>query len=212
MKPPPFIYHAPDSVEGAVSVLAHVGEEGKVLAGGQSLVPLLNFRLAAPAHLVDINGIGSLDRITLDDEVIRVGAGVRQARLERHDAVYAACPLLRQALVHVAHPVVRNRGTVCGSVAHADPAGELTAVLALLAGTVHIVARGNGDLRRRDVPADVFFRDVFEPDVAADELVALWREGVLRPVVGATFPLERAADAHRLVEERKSVGKVVLVP
>ena len=171
MKPPPFTYHAPTTVEEAVDVLAEVGEDGKVLAGGQSLIPLLNFRLAAPEHLVDVNGIGALDRIALDDDVVRVSAGVRHARLERHQAVYAACPLLRQALVHVAHPVVRNRGTVCGSIAHADPAGELTAVLVLLDGTVHLAAQRAGQLARRDVPGSDFFRGVFEADVGADELV-----------------------------------------
>jgi aerobic carbon-monoxide dehydrogenase medium subunit len=171
VKPPAFTYHGPATVEEATAVLADVGEDGKVLAGGQSLVPLLNFRLASPDHIVDINGIGALDRIDLDDDSVRVGAGVRHRRLERHGAVHAACPLLRQALVHVAHPVVRNRGTVCGSLAHADPAGELTAVLVLLDGTVHLVRRAGGGQRRRDVPGAAFFRSVFEADVAPDELV-----------------------------------------
>jgi aerobic carbon-monoxide dehydrogenase medium subunit len=180
VKPPPFTYHAPQTVEEAVAVLAEVGEDGKVLAGGQSLVPMLNFRLAAPEHLVDINDVRALDRITLDDDVVRVGAGVRHARLERHDAVYAACPLLRQALGHVAHPVVRNRGTVCGSIAHADPAGELTAVLMLLGGTVHLVAQGDGDLLRRDVAGEDFFLGVLEPDCEPTELV----EAVTFPRLG----------------------------
>lgn len=153
MKPPPFRYRAPSTVDEAVAALAEAGDTGKVLAGGQSLVPLLNMRLAGPQVLVDVNRVAGLDVVEVDDEVVRVGATVRQADLERHAAASAAIPLLHEALGHVAHPVIRNRGTVVGSIAHADPAAELPAVLALLDGSVE-VRSGRGS---RHVPATDFF-------------------------------------------------------
>src|SRR5437588_11928016 len=107
MKPPPFEYHAPASVAEAVGLLAEL-EEPKVLAGGQSLVPLLNFRLARPAHLVDINGLTELDRVYERDGGVAVGATVRQATAERHPLLGRRCPLLPLALRHVAHQVIRN--------------------------------------------------------------------------------------------------------
>ena len=168
MKPPPFAYHAPTSVEAALDVLGALGDEAKVLAGGQSLIPLLNMRLASPANLVDINRIADLDHIDVDGEGVTVGACARHAAVERHAAAYAAVPLLRQALRLVAHPVIRNRGTTCGSIAHADPAGELTAVLALLGGTVRIERRDAG---ARDVGADEFFVAPLESSLEPGDLV-----------------------------------------
>lgn len=168
MKPPPFTWHAPTTVDEAVATLAQLDGHGKVLAGGQSLIPLLNMRLAAPEHLVDINRIAELDTVTVDQDGVTVGAGVRHVTLEHHAAVEQACPLLRQALRHVAHPVIRTRGTVCGSIAHADPAGELTAVLALLDGTVHSARDGHDPIVRGP---DTFFVAPLEAALAADELV-----------------------------------------
>ena len=138
MKPAPFEYHAPATVEEAVAVLAELGDEAKVLAGGQSLVPLMSMRLASPAHVVDINRLGELDTVDATGEQVRVGALARHARVEHDDAAHAATPLLRQALVNVAHPTIRNRGTVVGSLVHADPAAELPAVLMLLGGVVEV--------------------------------------------------------------------------
>src|SRR5438477_179887 len=115
-------------------VLAETGPDGKVLVGGQSLVPVLNMRLAAPGHLVDINRLGELAHVTVDAGVVRVGALARHAAVERDAAAFAALPLLRQATGHVAHPAIRNRGTTVGSLVHADPAAELPAVLSLLSG------------------------------------------------------------------------------
>ena len=120
MKPPPFEYHAPTSVEETVGLLAEL-EDAKILAGGQSLVPLLNFRLARPAHLVDINGLAELDRVYEREGGVAVGAAVRQATAERHPLLGQRCPLVPLALHHVAHHVIRNRGTVCGSIAHREP-------------------------------------------------------------------------------------------
>lgn len=177
MKPPPFRYSAPSTTAEALDLLA-ADPTAKILAGGQSLIPLLNMRLAHPSHLVDINRIPELDVIDTGPDGVRVGAGVRAARLERDDTALKACPLLADALPLVAHPVIRNRGTVCGSIAHGDPAGELTAVLALLGGTVRL-ASANG---RRDVAAADFFVAPLETALRPGELV----ESVLFPVVPAT--------------------------
>jgi carbon-monoxide dehydrogenase medium subunit len=171
MKPPAFDYHRPESVDEALAVLAEVGSDGKVLAGGQSLVPVLNMRLAAPAHLVDINRLAALAYVSAEPGGVRVGALARHAAVERDLAAFAAVPLLRQATECVAHPVIRNRGTTVGSLAHADPAAELPGVLALLEGTV-LLAAASG---RRTVPAAEFFVGPLESAVRPDELaVEAW--------------------------------------
>ena len=136
VKPPAFTYHRPRSLEEALDTLASLGAEGKVLAGGQSLVPLMSMRLAAPAHLVDVNHVPGLDTVEVDEAAVRVGALARHSRVEHDRAAYDAAPLLRQALRHVAHPTIRNRGTTVGSLVHADPAAEMSAVLRLLDGSV----------------------------------------------------------------------------
>jgi aerobic carbon-monoxide dehydrogenase medium subunit len=166
VKPPPFRYHGPTSVTEALDVLAEVGDDGKVLAGGQSLIPILNMRLAAPHDLVDINGVGELDTVRVDPEGVRVGALARHARVEHDEEACAAVPLLRQALQLVAHPVIRNRGTTVGSLVHADPSGEMTAVLALLGGSVEVASRSE----RRTVMAEGFFVAPLESAVKPGEL------------------------------------------
>lgn len=172
MKPAPFTYHAPTSVDEALATLDDLGDEAKVLAGGQSLIPLLNMRLAAPANLVDINRIADLDHVTVDDEGVTIGAIARHATVERDDAAFDAVPLLRQALQLVAHPVIRNRGTTCGSIVHADPAGEMTAVLALLGGTVRVERHGTDP---RDATAPDFFVAPLETSMEAGELAtSVW--------------------------------------
>lgn len=167
MKPPPFAYHAPDTLDEALDVLAEAGADGKVLAGGQSLIPLLNMRLAAPRHLVDINRLTALDTLRTEPGGVGVGALVRHSRLERSMAAAELLPLLGQALKHVAHPVIRNRGTVVGSLAHADPAAEMPAVLAVLGGRVE-VASVNG---RRTIEAAEFFAGPLESSLRPGELV-----------------------------------------
>jgi aerobic carbon-monoxide dehydrogenase medium subunit len=167
VKPPPFDYHAPTSVEEACRLLGSLGD-AKVLAGGQSLMPLLNFRLARPRHLVDINRIPGLDRIYERDGGVAVQALARQASAEDSEAVARVCPLLRDALRVVAHRVIRNRGTVCGSIAHADPASELPAVLLALGG--HVVARSTRGDRR--IEAADLFTGVFETSLRPEELLA----------------------------------------
>ncbi|MGN6577127.1 MAG: FAD binding domain-containing protein, partial [Nocardioides sp.] len=156
MKPPPFTYHRPRSTDEAVQLLAGLaGEPGgaKVLAGGQSLVPLMSMRLAAPGHLVDINHIAGLDGVDVGPDGVRVGALARHARVERDEPAFGAVPLLRQALRHVAHPTIRTRGTTVGSLVHGDPAAEMTAVLALLGGSVELASQSG----TRVVGAGQFF-------------------------------------------------------
>lgn len=175
MKPPPFAYHAPTSTAEALDTLAELGHDGKVLAGGQSLIPLLNMRLAAPGALVDINRIESLQTLQVrrshrEDRPpqIVIGAGVRQAAALADPAIRQACPLIAQALQLVAHPVIRNRGTVCGSIAHADPSGEMTAVMALLGGTVQVQRKGQP---AQDVGAGDFFVAPLESALEPCDLV-----------------------------------------
>ena len=137
MKPAPFRYADPHSVPEALEVLA--AEEGaKVLAGGQSLLPLLSMRLAAPTTLVDVNRVPGLDTIEVTGDGVRVGALVRHAGLLAHGDAARVQPLLARATANVAHPAIRNRGTTVGSIAHADPSGEMTAVLALTGGSVTV--------------------------------------------------------------------------
>ena len=166
----------------ALDLLATL-DDAKVLAGGQSLVPLMNFRLAAPAHLVDISRLGELAAIVVDDEAVTVGAAVTHARLHAHDGAAAACPLLREALGLVAHEVIRNRGTVCGSLAHADPSGELTAVLAVLGGTVE--ARSTGGARR--LGAAELFQGPLMNGLAEDELLVSASFPRIGPRTGTAF-------------------------
>lgn len=188
MKPPPFRYHAPTTTAEALDALAAAGGDGKVLAGGQSLVPLLNMRLASPAHLVDVSRVAELGGVAVSAAGVRVGAAVTQSAVEHHDAARRACPLLARALGLVAHPVIRNRGTVCGSVAHADPAAELPAVLALLDGVVHVAAAGNGGgPRRRDVRAGAFFLGPLTSALRPEELVEAVTFPALPAGTGSAF-------------------------
>jgi CO/xanthine dehydrogenase FAD-binding subunit len=192
VKPPPFEYHAPTTVEEACVLLASL-EDAKVLAGGQSLVPLLNFRLARPAHLVDINRIRGLDRIYERDGGVAIEALARQSAVEDSALVARVCPLLGAAVRLVAHRVIRNRGTVCGNLAHADPASELPAVLLALGG--HVVARSTRG--ERVIQADGLFRGVMETALAPDELL-----------VEAWFPASPAPFA--IVEESRRHGDFAL--
>ena len=183
MKPPPFGYSRPESVSEAVEMLASAGEEAKVLAGGQSLIPLLNMRLAVPSHLVDINRLSELSYVSIADGHVVIGALARHAEVLADPAVRAAQPLIAQALGLVAHPVIRNRGTTVGSIVHADPSGEMTAVLALLGGTV-VLANPEGE---RTVAARDFFLGPLESDVRPDELAIQVSMPVLAPRAGCAF-------------------------
>ena len=152
MKAAPFDYVRPATVTEALAALSEAADDAKVLAGGQSLVPVLAMRLGRPAVLVDINTVAGLDEVSLSEDTLYVGATVRQRRLE-HDPLAAAVPLLGMALPWIGHRELRSRGTVCGSLAHADPAAELPAVAACLNATLDIA----GPSGRRSVSARDFF-------------------------------------------------------
>jgi aerobic carbon-monoxide dehydrogenase medium subunit len=184
VKPSPFAYRAPRTVDEALAALAAAGPDAKVLAGGQSLIPLLNMRLAAPAVIVDINRIGELDTISADAKGVRIGALARQRRVERAADAARAQPLIGQALRHVAHPVIRNRGTVVGSLAHADPAAELPVVLAVLEGSVE-AASASGE--RRAIPAAEFFAGALESALRPGELAVSAFFPALPPRAGTAF-------------------------
>ncbi|GAB3067346.1 xanthine dehydrogenase family protein subunit M [Intrasporangium mesophilum] len=190
MKPAPFVHHAPRTVDEAVATLAEFGHDGKILAGGQSLVPILNMRLATPGHIVDINRVAGLDAIEVSSASVRVGALVRHTALERSEEAYAASPVLREALGYVAHPVIRNRGTTVGSLAHADAAGELPAVLALTDGYVEAV----GPAGARDIHWPDFFRGPLETALGHDELAVAARFG--RFAAGSGTAFEEVARRH----------------
>ncbi len=167
MKPPPFEYVRPTSIDAAVRVLADAGEDAKVLAGGQSLVPMLNFRLARPTVLVDIGAIADLRRLENEGDTLVIGAGVRQRDAELSTIAAATCPLIRQTLRHVAHLQIRTRGTIGGSLAHADPAAELPGVAVALDATLvaHSV-RG-----RRSIGAAEFFFGPYTTCLKEDEIL-----------------------------------------
>jgi carbon-monoxide dehydrogenase medium subunit len=212
VKPAPFDYVRPESLDEALAALAERGDDAKVLAGGQSLVPALNMRLLRPTLLVDVNRVAGLDGVAAEDGTLRVGATVRQAdpRLRAHPALAAVLP-------HVGHTVTRNRGTVCGSIAHADAAGELPLALVATGGSV-VAASTRG---RREIPADELLLGPYTTSLAPDEVLVetVWpmpaegerfafdelaqrggdyalcmaaarvRDGELRVVVGAVTPM-----------------------
>lgn len=166
MKPPPFEYHAAGAVDEVLRLLAEHGDEAKVLAGGQSLLPLLSLRLARPSLLIDLNrldGLGSID----DGDGLRLGAMVRHRQVERSELVRHANPLLADAVGHIGHGVIRNRGTVGGSIAHADPAAELPTVLTALGGSVE-VRRTDGS---RMIAAEDFFLGFLTTAMEPEELL-----------------------------------------
>jgi carbon-monoxide dehydrogenase medium subunit len=170
VKPAPFAYAKARSLDHAIETLgAHDG--ARVLAGGQSLIATLNMRLDAPKLLVDINGVGGLDGISLNDGQLEVGALVRQAAALASPILAQHAPLIALALPHIGHPAIRNRGTVGGSVAFADPAAELPACLLALAGEVEIAAAGG----RRTVKADDFFKGLFETALRPGEILTAFR-------------------------------------
>ena len=167
MKPAPFEYQAPDSLDAALDLLARSGGEAKLLAGGQSLIPVMNFRLAQPSLLVDLNRLRDLDYLKEEAGGLRIGAMTRQRRLERDPLVPRLAPLLREAVPFIAHPQIRNRGTVGGSLAHADPAAELPAVAVALDARFRL-QRTAGE---RWVEARDFFAGLFATVLEPDEML-----------------------------------------
>ena len=184
MKPPSFRYVAPRSVDEVAAQLAQHGDEAKVLAGGQSLIPLMNLRLAAPGVLVDVNRIAELAYVRAWNGGVALGAVTRQCELETDPLVAERVPLLKEAVGLVGHPAIRHRGTVGGSAAHADPAAELPA--ALLALEAEVTATGAGG-RQRTIPAAELFADYLTTSLRPDELLTELRVPGLPPRSGAAF-------------------------
>jgi carbon-monoxide dehydrogenase medium subunit len=195
MKPARFSYATPTTEAEALALLAEHGEVAKVIAGGQSLVPLMNLRLAQPGLLVDVNRIGGLDRIDAGEGTVAVGANVRQRALERSAEAGAAAPLLERTMPWVGHVATRSRGTVIGNLVHADPASELPAVLLALDGEV-VAKSSRGE---RTIPAAELFRTQFTTAVADDELVT-----------EARFP-SHPGDAAAFVELARRHGDFAIV-
>ena len=183
MKPASFQYHRPGSADEALALLAEHGYDAKLLAGGQSLVPAMNFRLAAPAVLIDLNRIAGMDGIAEADGGLRIGAMARQRTAERDARVAARAPLIAETLPFVAHAQIRNRGTIGGSIAHADPAAEIPAVMLALDARLHL--RGPGGMRV--VPAAEFFTGLFGTALEADEMLVEVEIPPMAPRTGWAF-------------------------
>lgn len=166
MKPAPFAYHRPASLDEALAMLAQHGSDAKALAGGQSLIPAMNFRLARPAALVDLNPVGELAYVK-DGGTLHIGAMTRQCVAERNAAIARDAPLLREAMPFIAHPQIRNRGTIGGSLAHADPAAELPAVMLALDATFQL----QNSRTARSVPAREFHTGLFTTALTPGELL-----------------------------------------
>lgn len=198
MKPAQFDYLRPADLVEALQALAQERGNARVLAGGQSLLPMLNMRLARPALLVDIMGIASLRRIEDDVKSLRIGAAVRQAELERHPALMERQPLLAAALKWVGHVQTRARGTVCGSVAHADPSAELLTSLIALEGWVHLVSYKSR--AERVIAADQFVTGMMTTAKADNELV-----------VAVTYPARKAGFGYAFREISRRHGDFAIV-
>ncbi len=184
MKPAPFQYVASESLEGTLSALAEHGLDAKLLAGGQSLVPLLNFRLAKPSILIDLNRVSELDYIReADGGGLRIGAMTRQRQLERDPLIARSAPLLHETAPYIAHPQIRNRGTLGGSLAHADPAAELPVVAVALEARFRLQSVGG----ERWVAAEDFFTGLLSTDLAPDEVLVEVELPRLPPRTGCSF-------------------------
>jgi aerobic carbon-monoxide dehydrogenase medium subunit len=211
MKPAPFQYHAPKTVDEAVAMLAEVAPaDGRVLAGGQSLVPTMAFRLARPAHLVDINGIAELERIASADGRLAIGACVRHAAFYRQVAEGPLGRLMSSVVRHIAHHPIRTRGTFCGSLVHADPASEWCLVATTL-GAEMVAQSRHG---RRVIAADDFFAGIMTTALEEDELLVEARLPLLPPDTHFGFYefSRRAGDfaiAMALVTYRLEGGRMV---
>jgi len=167
MKPAAFLYHRAGSAEEALTLLSQNGYDAKLLAGGQSLIPAMNFRLAQPAILIDLNRVDELSYIRHSGDALLIGAMTRQRDVERSPLVARHAPLLVEALRHTAHPQIRNRGTIGGSIAHADPAAEIPTVMLALGANIHV----RGPSGQRSVAAPDFFTGFFGTALEPEEMV-----------------------------------------
>jgi carbon-monoxide dehydrogenase medium subunit len=196
MKASAFSYARATSVVNALELLAAHGDDAKVLAGGQSLMPAMNLRLISPELIVDIGGIAELKGIAVKGDVLTIGALTRHVDLQRSPEIAAHAPLLTDAIAHVAHPAIRNKGTIGGSLAHADPASELPACMVALEAT--IIIRGQTGERR--VAAGDFFTGIYETALSADELL-----------VAVELPVARPNSAHFFCEFARRHGDYAIV-
>ncbi|SFQ68273.1 2-furoyl-CoA dehydrogenase FAD binding subunit [Roseivivax halotolerans] len=196
MKPAPFDLVAANDMSEALEALHQGGTEARVIAGGQSLVPMLNMRLASPTTLVDITRIPELSRIEANTDRINIGAAVRQSTLERWPDLADRLPLVHAALPWVAHTQLRNRGTICGSVAHADPSAELPLCLIALGGTVTLRRRR----KTREVAARDFFQGMMSTDLAPGEMI-----------VSVSFPARKSSTGYAFREVARRHGDFAIV-
>ena len=184
MKPAPFKYIAASSLDHALSLKAEYGDEARFLAGGQSLIPAMNFRLARPSMLIDINGLKDLAGVDqASGEGIRVGALTRYRDLERDSGFLASCPLFADALPHIAHPQIRNRGTIGGNLSHADPASELPALTVAMEARMKLKSSAGS----REVAASEFFQGLLTTDLSVDEMLVEIAFPEPKPRTGTCF-------------------------
>jgi carbon-monoxide dehydrogenase medium subunit len=203
MKPPPFEYFKPATFEEALSLKAQHGEDAKVLAGGQSLIPTMNYRLVQPSALIDLNEISELDHISISAERdLCIGAMTRQRRIEFDPDVEKAMPILHETIPYIAHPQIRNRGTIGGSLVHADPASELP-VIALVAGAQ---IRVKSHLGERWIPAEDFFQGMFMTDLQPDEILVEVRSPAMPSRTGWSF-----VEVTRRAGDYAMMGVAILV-
>jgi aerobic carbon-monoxide dehydrogenase medium subunit len=190
VKPAAVAYVKAASLDQVFDLLTRHGDEARILAGGQSLIPTLNLRLSTPAVLIDINGLDGLAGIAVEDGTVRIGALTRQRTIEGSAEIARHCPLLAQAMPYIAHPAIRNRGTLGGSIALADPAAELPACAVALGAEIELC----GPAGSRSVAAEDFFRDLYETDLRSDELVTAIR--VRQPEPGRRSAIAEFARRH----------------
>lgn len=196
MLPSRFEYHRASSIDEALSLLDQLGEDAKILAGGQSLIPLMKLRFAAPAHLIDVNGIAELTGIAEEADSLRIGALTRHNELARSDVVTARYPTIAAAAPQIADPLVRNLGTIGGSLAHADPGGDLGAVMLAMGGSV--ILRSSGG--EREVAIEDFLVDTFTTSAQPNELLTQVRVPTPPARSGGTYlKLERKVGDYATV-------------
>ena len=183
MKPAPFEYYVPDSIEQALDLLREHGDSARLLAGGQSLVPAMNFRVVQPGVLIDLNRVGELKYIRDDHATLQIGAMTRERELEFAPVISKRTPLLAEAMPHVAHPQIRNRGTLGGSLANADPAAELPVIMLALRARLK-VRNADGE---RWVDARNFFVGMFATDMTAEEMLVEIELPAIQPRTGWSF-------------------------
>jgi carbon-monoxide dehydrogenase medium subunit len=183
MKPASFEYHVPDSIEQALDHLHEYGSEAKLLAGGQSLIPAMNFRVVQPGILIDLNRIKGLEFVHEDGKALRLGAMTRERELEMNPLISQNAPLLSEAVPHIAHPQIRNRGTLGGSLAHADPAAELPVLMVALDARL----RARSLSSERWIAARDFFSGMFATNLKEDEMLVEVELPSMPPRTGWSF-------------------------